>query len=241
MKPHQPCHPSLRPRMALLALLAVASLPCCAAASHCPPYVRHVPGGDYNNPEDRRGLALVEFHFPPQVENLSKGVTGQLGGDIGYTLEHFPNHARALAAMAKLGLRDKSGQPPGAHYTVICYFERAIGFVPADARVRSVYGSYLLTLGQPDAALTQLTEAVRLDPDNATGHYNLGLLYLNRKDDAAALRHAQQAYSLGFPLPGLKNRLRAAGIWLPAPVPVPVTAPAPPPTIPTIPSLPEQP
>lgn len=195
-----------------------------AAPQACPPYVRHAPGGDYNDPADRQGLALVEFHFPPQVENLSKGVTGRLGGDIGYTLEHFPNHPRALTAMARLGLRDKSGQPVGAKYSINCYFERAIGFVPGDARPHAIYGSYLLSMGQPDTAMAQLTEALRLDPDNATANYNLGLLYLNKKDYGAARRHAQKAYALGFPLPGLRNRLSAAGQWPPEPA---ISAPAP--------------
>lgn len=130
-----------------------------------------------------------------------------------YTLEHFPNHHRALSAMARLGLRDKSVQPVGARYTINCYFERAIAYVPADATARSVFGSYLLATGQQEAALEQLSVAARLAPEQASTQYNLGLMYMMKKDYAQALAYAHKAYALGFPLPGLKNQLKKAGQW----------------------------
>ncbi|MDC8756839.1 tetratricopeptide repeat protein [Janthinobacterium fluminis] len=196
--------------------LAAALLLAAAAASgaNCDDYVRHNPGGDYTNADDRQGLEVVEkFHFSKDVENLVRGMSASLGGDIGYTLEHFPNHHRALAAMAKLGLRGKTAQPAGAKYSVACYFERAIRFKQDDAAVRSIYGSYLLAGGHADAALQQLREAAQLAPEQPTIQYNLGLMYAKKKEYAQALAHAHKAYALGFPLPGLKNKLLAAGQW----------------------------
>lgn len=184
------------------------------AADDCPPYVKHNPGGDYSNPDDRQGLSVVEnYHFTPDVERLVRGASGPLGADIGYTLEHFPNHPRALSAMSRLALRDKNRKPHGAHYTVECFFDRALGFRPDDARVHSLYGAYLLAVGQADTALEHLEESARLDPDNPTAHYNLGLLYVKKKDYDKARASAQKAYGMGFPLPGLKNKLTAAGEW----------------------------
>ena len=195
----------------LCALLLAAAA---AARADCDDYVRHSPGGDYMNADDRQGLTVVEqFHFSKDVENLVRGQSSTLGGDIGYTLEHFPNHHRALAAMARLGLRTKSIQAAGAHYTVDCYFQRAIRFKPEDATVRSVYGSYLLAGGKADLALEQLVEAARLAPEQLTIHYNLGLMYVKKKDYAKARVHAKKAYEEGFPLQGLKNKLVAAGQW----------------------------
>ncbi|MDN2700697.1 tetratricopeptide repeat protein [Janthinobacterium sp. SUN176] len=197
-------------------LLACTLAACCAhaGAAECPPYVKHTPGGDYTSEEDRSGLSVVEkFHFSRAVETLTQGMTTSLGGDISYTLEHFPNHHRALASMAKLGLRLKSAQPVGARYTVNCYFERAIAFAPHDVTARMVYGSYLLATGQDAAALEQLDAASRLAPDQATIQYNLGLMYVKKKEYDKASAHAQKAYALGFPLPGLKNKLKAAGKW----------------------------
>ena len=195
----------------LLALLLACSA---AHADDCPAYVKHDPGGDYTNTEDRQGLTVVEnYHFTPNVERLVRGASGALGADISYTLEHFPNHHRALSAIMRLALRDKNRKPHGARYTVECFFDRALRFRPDDARVRSLYGSYLLALAQTDAALDQLEQAARLEPDNPTSHYNLGLLYLKKKDYDKARASAQKAYSMGFPLPGLKNKLTAVGEW----------------------------
>jgi tetratricopeptide (TPR) repeat protein len=125
----------------------------------------------------------------------------------------FPNHHRALAAIAKLGVRDKTIKPIGAKYSVHCYFERAIRFKPSDPVVRMVYGNYLQKLGQPDKALDQFIVAVNLQPEDPTINYNLGLLYVQKKDYEQARTHAKKAYDQGFPLPGLKNKLVEAGKW----------------------------
>ena len=197
-----------------IVLAAPATAATTAAGQDCPAYVPHKPGGDYTNADDREGLGVVEqFHFTPDVEKLIKGASGPLGGDIGYTLDHFPNHHRALGAMTRLALRDKNRKPHGARYTIDCYFQRALGFRPKDAKVRSLFGSYLLALGQADAALEQLEQAALLEPDNPTSHYNLGLLYLKKKDYDKARASADKAYGMGFPLPGLKNKLVDAGQW----------------------------
>lgn len=208
-------------------ILACTLAACCGmAAAECPPYVKGTTGGDYTSAEDREGLSVVEkFHFSRAVETLTQGMTSSLGGDISYTLEHFPNHHRALASMAKLGLRLKSAQPPGARYTVSCFFERAIAFAPHDVTARMVFGNYLLATGQDAAALEQLDAASRLAPEQATIQYNLGLMYVKKKEYEKASAHAQKAYALGFPLPGLKNKLKAAGKWRePPPAPAAVEA-----------------
>ncbi len=188
------------------------------ASAECPPVQSLETGGDYTNPADRQALSVVEnFHFTTPVETLAHGISDSLGSDIGYTLEHFPNHHRALAALAKLALREKSAHPQGARYSVECYFVRAIGYRSADPTVRSIYGIYLLALNHDDEALEQMREACRLEPGNASAHYNLGLLLFKHKDYRAAREHAKSAYALGFPLPGLKNKLVEAHAWNEAP------------------------
>jgi len=200
--------------MTLVCLLSTAVTAGATPLPVCPDYVPGKPGGDYNDPTDREGLTVVEqFHFTPPVESLVKGASGPLGGDIGYTLDHFPNHHRALAAMMKLALREKNRKPPGARYTIDCYFERATRFRPNDAKVRTLHGSYLLAIGRQDDALEQLEKAAVLEPANPTAHYNLGLLYLQKQQYDKARASAHQAYKMGFPLPGLKNKLVAAGQW----------------------------
>ncbi len=185
-----------------------------ALAADCPPYSKGATGGDYYNAEDAKGLAVVEsFHFGPPVEALQRGMTGTLGGDIGYTLEHFPNHPRALAAMARLGLRAKKVQVPGARLTVECYFQRAIAFVPSDSSTRALFGAYLLALRRDTDAIAQLEAALKEQPGNSAAWYNLGLARVRQKEWPAALNAAHKAYGLGFPLPGLRQQLKAAHEW----------------------------
>ena len=94
--------------------------------------------GPYDYRTDRDKLPIVEgAHFTPEVEALVRGRTGLVGGDIDYTLRAFPNHHRALVSMMKLGERMKAPQVPGAHYSVECYFDRALRFKPNDTACRT--------------------------------------------------------------------------------------------------------
>ncbi|MCC2680668.1 MAG: hypothetical protein K0S36_232 [Nitrosospira multiformis] len=175
--------------------------------------------GELINPHDyidgdKRLLGTVEqYHFTSNVESLRHGNSGPVGGELSYTLMMFPNHHRALAALSKLSLRDKTLKPHGAKYSVGCFFDRAIRFKPNDAMVRMVYGDYLLKSGQTDKATEELGIAVDLEPENPNINYNLGLLYLKQKNYEQAKTYAKKAYELGFPLPGLKNQLKQAGKW----------------------------
>ncbi|NRR30544.1 tetratricopeptide repeat protein [Oxalobacteraceae bacterium] len=210
----------MKPSHTLLAL----GLGLCGAAFYAPAHAdcgrlqKLESGGDYTNPADRDRLTVVEqYHFTPDVERLVRGASDSVGGDLSYTLEHFPNHHRALAAMAKLALRSKTSQPRGARYSIECYFDRALRLRPDDARVHSLFGGYLLAINQTDNALEQLRKAAALEPDNATAQYNLGLLYVRQKDYPNARKAAQKAYENGFPLLGLKKKLQDAGQWQEAP------------------------
>lgn len=205
--------------MKILSLIAALMIFAVSIKLQAAPYCGEInvgaSGGDYTNAEDRQTkVPIVEqYHFTPNIENLVKGNSGTLGAELSYTLEHFPNHHRALTALSKLALRDKTGQPAGAKYSVECFFERAIRFKPGDSIVRAVYSNHLLKMGRTDAALEQLKEAVNLQPENPTINYNLGLLYMQKKNYEQAGTYAKKAYELGFPLPGLKNKLMEAGKW----------------------------
>lgn len=185
-----------------------------ALSSECGELVALASGGDYLDPKDRNKLLTVEqFHFTREVEDLRRGVSGTLAGDLDYTLERFPNHHRALAAMARYSLRHQGQARPGTRYPVECYFKRALRFNPRDVQVHNLYAGYLLAHKRDDEALALLEKVVELDPGNATAHYNLGLLQFKRKAYKRAREHAEQAYSRGFPLQGLKNKLVEARQW----------------------------
>lgn len=181
---------------------------CGKLSNHYGPY-------DYSNPDHRaRYLPIVETaHFTTNVETLTRGQSSDnIPGDIDYTLRAFPNHPRALDAMARWQLAN--GRPPTArHYSADCYFVRAMTFKPDDGMVRMIYGIYLHKKGDYEGALLRYQEALELMPDSAEAHYNLGLLYTDLKRYREALDSARRAYALGYPLPGLQVRLRRAGVW----------------------------
>lgn len=170
--------------------------------------------GPYDYRSDKDKLQIVEqHHLTPEVVNLVAGTTGSIGGDLSYTLRAFPNHHVALMAMAKLGEKEKTAKPAGAKYGVECYFQRAVRFRKDDEIVRILYASYLSRAGRNVEALSQLNEAARLGTDSANANYNMGLIFYDLKEYEKALFYAQQAYRLGFPLPGLRDKLKRAGKW----------------------------
>lgn len=173
---------------------------------------------DYRIDKDK--LPVVENrHFDPLTERLVRGQTTSVGGDIGYTLGKFPNHHRALISMMNLGIRDKTAKPRGALYSVECYMRRAEAFRRDDAMVKMIYGLYLLNDGRAEAAIKKLESAQEMAENNPNLHYNLGLAYVKLKRYEEALTSAHKAYSLGFPLSGLRDKLKRAGKWRdPAPV-----------------------
>lgn len=197
----------------VVAALAVSLSAGAQAANYCGELKNHYGPFDYRLRGQVNLEIVEEAHFTAEVEAGISGSTGYLGGDLDYTLRAIPNHARALATIAKVGLRDKTVKVPHTRWPVECYFDRAIRFAPDDGAVRATYGSYLFALGKTDEALSMLKVATELSPDDAVIHYNTGLAYLKKKDYANARRHAKAAYDKGFPLPGLKNKLVEAGQW----------------------------
>jgi tetratricopeptide (TPR) repeat protein len=202
--------------LALAALLIFTATPSRAAghAQYCGDLANAFGPFDYRNGEFANSLAIVEqAHFTDDVENGVRGNTGTLGGDLGYVLRAFPNHPRALEALARITLRQKVTELPGAPYPTECFFERAIRFVPDDGAPRAAYANYLHALGRDDKALPLLEQAAGLAPDNAAIQYNLGLAYARGKRYDKAVAQAKKAYALGFPLPGLRQMLVDAGKW----------------------------
>lgn len=185
-----------------------------AAGGYCGP----LSAGHYG-PFDYRlrgtfDLDVVErAHFTPDIEAGVKGNTGYLGQDLNYTLRAVPNHPRALSTLTQLAVRKKTLQIDHMMYPVECYFDRALRFAPDDGAVKAIYGNYLHSVGRANEALKMLQEAANLLPQDPTINYNLGLVYFDQKDYAGAMRHARVAYDLGFPLPGLKNKLAKVGKW----------------------------
>jgi tetratricopeptide (TPR) repeat protein len=157
---------------------------------------------------------LVEgAHFTPNVENLIKGHSTYIGGDIDYTLRAWPNHHRALHAMQRLEKKEGTDRPRGVRWPVECYFERAVRFAPNDTVVRALYAMYLAERKRMPEALQHLDVARKQAGDNALSHYNLGLTYFELGEFENALAQAHRVQALGFSREELKVKLAARGMW----------------------------
>lgn len=171
-------------------------------------------------PEDYRKasprLKVVEdYHFGPSVEALvrpmQKGMA--LGSDLDYTLWGYPNHHRALAALVRLGAREKTEQPRGTQFSIDCYFRRALRIADTDLIVRMLYANYLGSAGRKPQAMQQLGYVVENAGDNAMTHYNAGLIYLELGAYAQASAQARHASQLGFGRTTLRDELQRLGKW----------------------------
>ena len=161
---------------------------------------------------------VEEHHFNHNVRNLIRGQSvTHPGGDLMFILRVFPNHAPALAALVRLALRERTDKARGVASRVHCTLELAVNFRPDDPKPRILYGIYLAKLGSIDEAISQLEIAEKAAPNDANALYNLGLLYFQRGEYAASLAYAKRAYSLGFPLAGLREKLASRGLWLDEP------------------------
>ena len=182
---------------------------------------------DYRDPTNKaEKLPIVDDnHFTPDVESLKRGITGSVIQELNYTLKAFPNHHRALNAVARYGLSGKKQWANTVITSADCYFQRAVAFTPDDATVRGLYGSYLMRKHNIDAARDQYDEALRLAPNSIEINYNMGLLYLDLGDLERAKHFAEIAYAGGHPLPGLRDKIAAAEARQkkPAAAPVPPT------------------
>ncbi|VAY89545.1 conserved exported hypothetical protein [mine drainage metagenome] len=205
-------------RSIALALLLSGSLHSAYADLGCPPAIKSTPGNfplDYNDPDNKgRILYLVEMrHFTPAVETLQHGSTGSIGVDLSYVLNAFPNHPRALNAMARLAEKDHTLQPYGAQYSIECYFHRAMDFAPTDPTPPMLYAIYLTSHDKDQEALQNYQLSEKIEPDNPNLQYNMGLLYFKMKEYDKSLDYAHKAYDGGFPLPGLRQKLQKTGVW----------------------------
>lgn len=182
----------------------------------CPEQYQFDVSVDYLDPSAQKRIQGIEaHHFNADVENLVRGVSmAGVGGELAFVLNWVPNHHRALQALLRLALREKSEKPFQTDpYTVTCWMHRATVFAPKDGKVFLILGVYLARVGKLKEAVVQLEEADRLLVSDANVHYNLGLVLFDLKDFDRALEYAKRAYAGGFPLPGLRQKLMRAGAW----------------------------
>jgi tetratricopeptide (TPR) repeat protein len=171
--------------------------------------------GPYDYRTDKAKLPIVlGAHFTPEVEALIRGATStRPGHDIDYTLRAIPNNPRALYSMMQLGKKENTDRPSGSHYSVECWFDRAIRFRPDDQVVRMLYSTFLANNARKREAEQQLEVVLSSTKDNPFTHYNVGLVYFDLGEYGKALAQAHKAIDLGFTRPELRDKLQVAGKW----------------------------
>ncbi|MBX3644794.1 MAG: ABC transporter permease [Rubrivivax sp.] len=170
--------------------------------------------GPFDYRTDRDKLPVVERrHFTPAIEGLMNHQV-DVAGNLSYTLQAFPNHHRALLALSRFGIREKSTRPGRMlPYTIDCFFDRAMRFRPDDVIVRVLFAQYLSGTARKDLALQELDQAVVYAGDNAWSQYNIGLAYFELGQYDKARAQATKASELGFDRTELKDMLTAKGQW----------------------------
>ena len=190
---------------------------------------------DYYDPP-KGSLSLVERpHFGAITQERAKrGDWCWYWSDLDYTLRVFPNHPRAIEAMAEYlkehqacpkdnkaaalkdivaGIEEGDWREKNADY----YYEIGIKFRPKQTAARILYGKYLYKMGRLKDALKQLSDAEKLDPASGETHYYMGLAYADSGDYLNAKSHAIKAHKLGYKVdeksPDLRGKLVKAGVW----------------------------
>jgi tetratricopeptide (TPR) repeat protein len=158
---------------------------------------------------------VEDNHFRPHTETLVRPTSARyIGHDIDYVLTRWPNHHRVLAALVRLGERERTDRPPGTVYSIGCYFERALNYAKDDTVTRGLYASYLAQRSMRPQALAQLEQLLQYAQENPLSQHNTGLIYLELQEYELALRQAHVAEELGMPPNNqLRSRLEAAGKW----------------------------
>lgn len=128
-------------------------------------FIEYPTGDDYFmaefDPKVKSWLVLVELgHANERVwkEYRSGNYTGPLA-DTEYTLVRFPNHPRALNLLGEIAKATNQTSMP------IPFFERALKFYPQRAFTHAQYGHYLVEIGAVSVGISELMEALRLDPN----------------------------------------------------------------------------
>ena len=159
-----------------------------------------------------RGTALLntvqKYHlFRAEDEIRSRNYT-PARADLDFLLHYFPNHPQGLLLVVQL-CTEHSAQ----NCALDVIFDNAIAVNPKNPGTFVTRGVYLHRVKRYNEAIKSYEDALALDPNSMGAHYNLGLAYLETKQYDLANQHAQLAYGLGAPLPGLRNRLQQSGHW----------------------------
>jgi predicted Zn-dependent protease len=135
---------------------------------------------------------IDSYHTDKVVKALGEGRLRNALDDLNYTLDRFPNHARALMIVKNVAQHTKN---PSFGYP---YFERALALFPSYAMTHAQYGDYLVDFQQFDKGIAELKRAIEMDPKLVGAHVLLAKAYYQKGDLEEARKAAAEARNLGY-------------------------------------------
>jgi tetratricopeptide (TPR) repeat protein len=171
---------------------------------------------DYYNPgtttdEKATWQSAHHFHLGPALEAMKHNDWKPAYDNFRFILYLFPNSPQALNGMSELCVTKWKSPNCDAD----SWFEKAIAVNPGIATTWTLYGIHLQREKHAAEAIEKFEHALKLRPDDINAHYNMGLAYFELKEYGKANEQAQISYSLGAPLPGLRDLLKREGRWDP--------------------------
>ncbi|MCK9362682.1 MAG: tetratricopeptide repeat protein [Syntrophales bacterium] len=80
----------------------------------------------------------------------------------------------------------------GQHQQAVEWYGKALEIDPSNANVRTDRGTSYWSLNQPDAAIAEFKKSLQVDPNHLQTLYNIGLVYLQGKNNSAEAKKAWQ-------------------------------------------------
>jgi len=125
----------------------------------------------------RQSVQPVTTAPAPQASSFSEDEARLRG-----VLMSSPNDLQALIQLGNLCYDN------GKFQDAVDWYGRALAIDPKNVNVRTDRGTGYWNLGQADAAIAEFRKSLELDPSHAQTLYNLGVVYLNGKNDAQEAR-----------------------------------------------------
>ncbi|MEZ5324235.1 MAG: tetratricopeptide repeat protein [Verrucomicrobiales bacterium] len=140
--------------------------------------------GEPDNALTLSNLGAVEYQM---------GKMSEARGHLERAVQQQPKLSATWITLSLIYYQDKD------LHLALSAISRAVHERPNDARARNYLGVIIKSLGWSNGAEAELQKAIKLDPTYAEAHFNLALMYLERKPPAIELasRHYATARSLG--------------------------------------------
>jgi len=151
-------------------------------------------------------VIIVLFVGVTQINIKAQNASAvQTAFDQSYAYENSSLYTKAADAL-KAVYNDKSYEmnlrmgwllyKNGSYNEAIIYYQKAITILPTSIEAKLGYVLPQSALGNWDKVIEQYTEILKVDPQNSTTNYRMGLIYYNKGDFKTAFKFMEKATTL---------------------------------------------